>query len=155
MKGKMLPLEKFKTLIDIAPLVSIDFIIKNSENKILLGKRVNKPALGYYFTLGGRVLKNEKLADAKKRILKEETDLNINEFNLKFIGVFEHFYKDSFVDDNISTHYINLAYEIDVSYIQALPQKQHNDYIWLTVEEIMASDIVNKYVKKYFHNRES
>lgn len=154
MKGKMLPLEKFKTLIDIAPLVSIDFIIKNSENKILLGKRVNKPALGYYFTLGGRVLKNEKLADAKKRILKEETDLNINEFNLKFIGVFEHFYKDSFVDDNISTHYINLAYEIDVSYIQALPQKQHNDYIWLTVEEIMASDIVNKYVKEYFHSRE-
>jgi len=153
-KGKMLPLEKFKTLIDIAPLVSMDFIIKNSENKILLGKRVNKPAFGYYFTLGGRVLKNEKLADAKKRILKEETELNINDFNPKFIGVFEHFYKDSFVDDNISTHYINLAYEIDVSYIQALPQKQHNDYIWLTVEEIMASDIVNKYVKEYFHSRE-
>ncbi|MCK9162622.1 MAG: GDP-mannose mannosyl hydrolase [Arcobacteraceae bacterium] len=150
----MLPLEKFKTLIDIAPLVSMDFIIKNSENKILLGKRVNKPAFGYYFTLGGRVLKNEKLADAKKRILKEETELNINDFNPKFIGVFEHFYKDSFVDDNISTHYINLAYEIDVSYIQALPQKQHNDYIWLTVEEIMASDIVNKYVKEYFHSRE-
>ncbi|MGH2307812.1 hypothetical protein ACRCD8_08575 [Aliarcobacter sp. ERUVET-8] len=40
----MLELDKFKTLLDIAPLVSIDFIVRNNEDKILLGKRVNKPA---------------------------------------------------------------------------------------------------------------
>jgi colanic acid biosynthesis protein WcaH len=42
----------FKTIIENTPLVSVDLIIKN-ENKILLGKRVNKPAQGYWFTLGG------------------------------------------------------------------------------------------------------
>ena len=57
----MLELDKFKTLVDIAPLVSIDFIIKNQDNKILFGKRVNKPACDYFFTLGGRLFKNETI----------------------------------------------------------------------------------------------
>ena len=128
----MLELDKFKTLVDIAPLVSIDFIIKNQDNKILLGKRLNKPAKDYFFTLGGRVYKNETINEAKKRVLKDEIGLNIEDFNPKFIGVFEHFYNDSFVDDNISTHYVNLAYEIEVSYLQALPKAQHKEYIWLS-----------------------
>ena len=46
----------FKTIIDNTPLVSVDLIVK-CKGKILLGKRVNKPAQGYWFTLGGRVLK--------------------------------------------------------------------------------------------------
>ncbi|MCT7568971.1 GDP-mannose mannosyl hydrolase [Aliarcobacter butzleri] len=146
----MLELDKFKTLVDIAPLVSIDFIIKNQENKIVLGKRVNKPAEDYYFTFGGRVYKNEILNEAKKRILKDEIGLNIKDFNPKFIGVFEHFYNDSFVDDRISTHYINLAYEIKVSYIQDLPKKQHNEYVRLSLDELMSSNKVHKYVKDYF-----
>lgn len=66
----MLELDKFKTLVDIAPLVSIDFIIKNSEDKILLGKRVNKPACDYFFTLGGRIFKKETLNEAKKKSIK-------------------------------------------------------------------------------------
>lgn len=151
-KTKMLELDKFKTLVDIAPLISIDFIIKNKENKILLGKRVNKPAKGYYFTLGGRVFKNETLNEAKKRVLKDELGLNIQGYNPRFIGVFEHFYKDSFVDDNISTHYVNLAYEIEVSYIQDLPKVQHNIYVWLSKDEIMNSKEVHNYVKDYFKN---
>lgn len=146
----MLELDKFKTLVDIAPLVSIDFIVKNSEDKILLGKRVNKPAKDYYFTLGGRVYKNETLNEAKKRVLKDEIGLNIEDFNPKFIGVFEHFYNDSFVDDNISTHYVNLAYEINLSYIQDLPKKQHNDYIWLSLNEIINDLSIHEYVKNYF-----
>ncbi len=88
---KMLNIDKFKTLVDIAPLVSIDFIIKNSEDKILLGKRVNKPAWW----------KNE---DEISKILIQ--------------SLLECLNKDSFVDDNISTHYVNLAYEIN---IQDLP----------------------------------
>ena len=148
----MLELDKFKTLVDIAPLVSIDFIIKNQDNKILLGKRVNKPAYDYFFTLGGRLFKNETINEAKKRVLKDEIGLNIEDFNPKFIGVFEHFYNDSFVDDNISTHYVNLAYEIEVSYLQDLPKAQHKEYIWLSKDEIMNSKEVHNYVKDYFKN---
>ncbi|MFW3355558.1 hypothetical protein [Aliarcobacter butzleri] len=66
------------------------------------------------------------------------------------MGVFEHFYNDSFIDDNITTHYVNLAYEINVSHIQDLPKKQHNEYLWLSLDEIMNSSTVHKYVKDYF-----
>ncbi|MDX3959089.1 GDP-mannose mannosyl hydrolase [Aliarcobacter skirrowii] len=151
-KLKMLELDKFKTLVDIAPLISIDFIVRNNEDKILLGKRVNKPAKDYFFTLGGRIYKNETINEAKKRVLKDEIGLNIEDFNPKFIGVFEHFYNDSFVDENISTHYVNLAYEIKVSHIQELPKVQHNIYVWLSKDEIMNSNEVHNYVKDYFKN---
>lgn len=147
----MLNLETFKTIVENTPLISIDFIVKNSEYKILLGKRVNKPACDFLFTLGGRVYKNEKLEKAKKRILKDEVGLNLKDFNPIFLGIFEHFYDDSFVDDNISTHYVNLAYEINVSYIQDLPKNQHNEYIWLSLDELMNSSVVHKYVKDYFN----
>jgi len=146
----MLDLNTFKTVVDNTPLISIDFIVKNPDNKILLGKRVNKPAYGFLFTLGGRVYKNEKLLDAKQRIVKDEIGLDLNNLDPKFIGVFEHFYDDSFVDDNVSTHYVNLAYEINVSYIQDLPKNQHNDYVWLSLDELLNSNEVNKYVKDYF-----
>ena len=145
----ILDLNTFKIVVDNTPLISIDFIIKNSDSKILLGKRVNKPAKDYLFTLGGRVHKNEKLNDAKQRILKEEVGLDIKNYNPKFIGVFEHFYNDSFVDDDISTHYVNLAYEIQVSYIQDLPKAQHNSYNWLSLDELINSNEVHKYVKDY------
>ena len=37
--------EVFKTVVEHTPLVSVDLIVKN-RNKILLGKRINKPAQG-------------------------------------------------------------------------------------------------------------
>ena len=146
----MLCFEEFKTVVKNTPLVSIDFIIVNEENKILLGRRVNKPAMNFLFTLGGRVYKDEKLEDAKKRVLKDETNLNLEDFNPLFLGTFEHFYKESFVDENISTHYVNLAYEIKVSHMQDLPKKQHNNYVWLSLEELLNSNEVHNYVKDYF-----
>ena len=146
----MLNLETFKTVIKNTPLISIDFIVRNEDNKILLGKRVNKPAQDFLFTLGGRVYKDEKLEVAKRRILKDETGLNLEDYSPKFIGVFEHFYNDSFVDNNISTHYVNLAYEIELFHMQDLPKFQHSEYVWLTLDELLNSNEVHKYVKDYF-----
>ncbi len=61
----------FKTIIENTPLVSVDLIVKH-KGKVLLGKRVNKPAQGYWFTLGARVLKNERIQDAITRICNVE-----------------------------------------------------------------------------------
>ncbi|WP_305863616.1 GDP-mannose mannosyl hydrolase [Aliarcobacter butzleri] len=146
----MLTLETFKIIVENTPLISIDFIIRDIENRVLLGKRINKPASDFLFTLGGRIYKDEKIESAKKRILKNEIGLNLEDYNPKLLGVFEHFYNDSFIDDNITTHYVNLAYEINVSHIQDLPKKQHNEYLWLSLDEIMNSSAVHKYVKDYF-----
>ena len=137
----------FKTIIENTPLVSVDLIIK-CKNKILLGKRVNEPAKGYWFTLGGRVLKNECIQDAITRIGKLELGI-ILENDPTFIGIFEHMYDDSIFDAN-STHYLNLAYEIEISGLKDLPKDQHNDYRWFDLEELIQSKEVHPYVKDYF-----
>jgi colanic acid biosynthesis protein WcaH len=67
----------------------------------------------------------------------------------RFIGVFEHFYDDSVYQD-VSTHYVNLAYEIEIEETPNLPTKQHNEYQWLTIDELLESKQVHKYVKDYF-----
>ncbi len=137
----------FKTVIEHTPLVSVDLIVKHN-GKVLLGKRVNKPAQGYWFTLGGRVLKNEPIQSAILRIAKLELGI-IPQNNPKFIGVFEHLYDDSIFDD-VSTHYVNLGYEIEVSGLDDLPKDQHNEYRWFGLEELIHSDEVHTYVKDYF-----
>jgi colanic acid biosynthesis protein WcaH len=145
----MLDDQTFKTVINSTPLISIDLLVKK-DNKILLGKRMNKPAQGYFFSTGGRVYKNETIKSAMMRIAK--TELNI-ELKLipKFIGVFEHFYDDS-VYQNVSTHYVNLAYEIEIEEASNLPTEQHNEYQWLTIDELLKNNQVHKYVKNYFRS---
>jgi colanic acid biosynthesis protein WcaH len=69
----------------------------------------------------------------------------------RFIGVFEHFYDDSIYQD-VSTHYVNLAYEIELEETLNLPDEQHNEYKWLTIDELLKSKQVHKYVKDYFKN---
>ena len=63
----MLDNQIFKTVVDSAPLVSIDILLKK-DNKVLLGRRVNKPAQGYFFSIGGRIDKNETIENAMKII---------------------------------------------------------------------------------------
>ena len=139
----------FKTVVDSVPLVSIDILIKK-DNKILLGKRVNKPAQGYFFSIGGRINKNETIDNAMKRIALNELNIDLKS-TPEFIGVFEHFYDDSIYKD-VSTHYVNLAYEYEVEETPNLPTEQHSEYKWFTVDELLNSDQVHKYTKDYFRN---
>ena len=137
----------FKTVIENTPLVSVDLIVKD-RGRVLLGRRVNRPAQGKWFTPGGRVLKNEMISSAIARIAK--TELGAEPASApKFIGVFEHLYDDG-IFDHVSTHYLNLAYEAELSGLEGLPEEQHDDYRWFTLGELMASDAVHDYVKDYF-----
>ena len=67
----------------------------------------------------------------------------------RFVGVFEHFYDDSIYQD-VSTHYVNLAYEIKIEVTFNLPAEQHNEYQWFTIDELLESKQVHKYVRDYF-----
>ena len=139
----------FKTIIDSAPLISIDILLKK-DNKFLLGRRVNKPAQGYFFSTGGRINKNESIDNAMARVALNELNIELK-FMPKFIGVFEHFYDDSIYKD-VSTHYVNLAYEYEAEEALDLPTEQHNEYQWFSIDELLESKQVHKYVKGYFRS---
>lgn len=148
--NKSIPTEQFKIIVEYAPLISIDLITIH-QNKVLLGKRINKPAFDFYFTIGGIVRKNESFTDAQKRIAQDELGIELTQ-EPKFIGVFEHFYDDS-IFEGISTHYVNHGYLLQLDKeLTNLPQEQHSEYKWFTIEELMNSNEVHKYVKDYFKN---
>ena len=148
----MLDEQLYKIVVDSTPIVSIDILIKR-DNRILLGKRVNKPAKGYFFSIGGRVMKNETINQALKRIVNNELNIKLR-FIPKFISVFEHFY-DSSIFNNVSTHYVGLLYEYetnDIHDVKNLPTEQHNEYRWFAINEILEDNQVHKHVKDYFRN---
>jgi colanic acid biosynthesis protein WcaH len=139
----------FKTVVDSTPLVSIDILLKK-DNKVLLGRRVNKPAQGYFFSIGGRINKNETIDNAMARVALNELNIYLKS-TPEFIGVFEHFYDDSMYE-NVSTHYVNLAYEYEVEEIPNLPTEQHSEYQWFSIDALLESKQVHKYTKDYFRN---
>ena len=137
----MLDDQIFKTVVDSAPLISIDILIKKG-NKRLLGKRINRPAQGYFFSIGGRINKNESIDNAMARVALNELNIELKSAP-KFIGVFEHFYDDSMYE-NVSTHYVNIAYEYEMEETPDLPTEQHSEYQWFTIDELLESKQVNK-----------
>ena len=145
----MLDRQIFETVIHSTPLVSIDILLKCND-KVLLGKRINKPAQGWFFSIGGKINKNETIDSAMARIALDELNIDLTS-TPEFVGVFEHFYDDSMFED-VSTHYVNLAYEYEVEEIPDLPTEQHSEYRWFTIDELLESEQVHKYTKDYFRN---
>src|ERR1700752_4224955 len=82
----------FHTVVRLAPLVSIDLIIRNPRGEVLLGLRNNEPAKGFYFVPGGIVLKHERLREAFARILKREINYDATLEDARLLGAYEHFY---------------------------------------------------------------
>jgi colanic acid biosynthesis protein WcaH len=154
----LLDRETFKAIVDATPLVSIDLLVRNAQGQILVGKRVNRPAQGFWFVPGGRILKNERLAEAFSRLTEAELGLKLDIKNARYLGLYEHFYDDSiFTDDHtvvsfqvVSTHYVVNGFEVVLpeSHVN-LPCEQHNEYRWLSEEEFKTSDEVHVHSRWY------
>lgn len=144
----------FTTVINSTPLVSIDLIIINENNEALLGKRLNRPAKGFWFVPGGRILKNEALADAFKRLTLEELGTEYLIENASLLGPYDHFYTDCVFNEDISTHYVAIAYflRVNSSDLGTLPiAEQHSTYKWLPIEEVLIiNNQIHKHTQWYF-----
>ena len=139
-----------KQLIQNAPLISIDLIIRDNDGSILFGRRINEPAKGRWFVPGGRILKDERLGQAFERICRDEIGKRWRISDAQFIGVFEHFYANNVLGaEGISTHYIVLAYGIrSDSDIRPPKADQHTEYRWFKSRDD-DSDI-HEYAAAYF-----
>ena len=142
--------ELFSSIIENTPLISIDLIIKDNKGNVLLGKRVNKPALSSWFVPGGRIFKDESIDDAFRRTTKTEIGKTFEIKDATFKGVYQHFYDDNVFNDKFSTHYIVLGFELIIKEDLSLDTVQHEKYKWFTQNELLESEEVYKYVKDYF-----
>lgn len=144
--------EKFIKTIGATPLAAVDFIINNTSGEILLGKRLNRPAQGFWFVPGGRIRKNEKIAEAVNRISLTElgTEFSINE--MKLLGGYDHIYEDNyFAVPEVSTHYVVLAYMVELdSSVDIRPDDQHSEIRWWPIGDLLQSRYVHQNTKNYF-----
>lgn len=147
-----LPDADFAHVVRHAPLISIDLIIQDPEQRVLTGLRVNEPARNTYFVPGGVIRKNETIENAFVRIMQAELGFRRKVSEATFIGVFEHFYETNrFGDAGYGTHYVVLAYGL------ALPERpsiqldaQHRAIRWMTPAEIIAASDVHPNTQAYF-----
>jgi len=146
--NNFLPLDAFKQVVENSPLFAIDLFVLNEQNQILVGQRLNAPAKGYWFVPGGRVYKNESLENAFMRISQDELGMTLERNQACQLGLYDHFYENSFFSENISTHYINATHVIRLSQqISTLPKSQHNNYLWLAIDEVDKDKRVHQYSK--------
>ena len=149
---KPLTLENLSLVVRLTPLVSIDLVVRNDAQKVLLGLRTNEPAKGTYFVPGGRIWKDERLENAFGRILKTETGLTLPFSDARFLGVYEHLYETNrFGQPGYGTHYVVLAYETNVGSISQVDgDTQHSHYVWFDEGEILRAENVHENTKAYF-----
>lgn len=143
----------FSDIVKNTPLVSIDLVVKNADNLVLTGLRINNPAKAFWFMPGGRIFKNQSLDQAFRRITLDELGLELGRGDFGFLGIYEHFYDSNFTDNGeFGTHYVVLAHEICLGREIVLdpPKVQHKQYQWLAPEVLLSRDDVHPYSKAYF-----
>ncbi|AGH43142.1 GDP-mannose mannosyl hydrolase [Paraglaciecola psychrophila] len=144
--------ELFSKVIESTPLVSIDLVVKNNLGQTLLGQRLNKPAKGFWFVPGGRILKNESLATAFKRLTLEELGEEFNIVQGRLLGPYDHFYDDNVFGDDFSTHYVAIAYVLLIDHeLNHLPVDiQHGTYQWFDIASLSNNDEVHINTQNYY-----
>lgn len=150
---KRVPRKAFRTLVLWAPIVSIDLILTNAAGEVLLGYRSNRPARHRWFVPGGRIFKNERIADALARIARRETGLTVDPASARFDGVYQHFYRDSVFGPSrrLPTHYVVLAYRIalkDTASVRG--DSQHRELVWFKPRDLLRRVSVHENTKAYF-----
>ena len=148
----MLEKRDFLRVVELTPLVAIDLVICSPQRQILMGKRVNRPAQNFWFVPGGRIMKEERLEHAFRRISSVELGVACNIEDARLLNGFTHLYDDNFAGvPDISTHYVVLAYRLDLELdLTRLPAQQHQGYRWIDEDEGKATGDIHANSQAYF-----
>ena len=125
MDDHWIPADEWRTIVANVPIVSVDLVIRY-DGGVLLGRRTNEPAKGYWFVPGGRVLKGESRREAVHRIASAELGVAVE--IIESLGAFEHYYDTADVSGVDSKQYLANGYVVDV--IDGAPEAddQHDEF---------------------------
>lgn len=131
----LLPIEKYRETMEIAPVCTVDVLFFNTDKtKTLLFKRENEPLKGTYFSIGGRLIKNETLEKCAVRQALREVNVEIRKEELLFGGVQEEMHPNS-VFEGVSYHAIDVFYGYILTNEKIELDSQHSDYRWFSVSD--------------------
>ena len=89
----MIPVEHYKEIVGLLPILCVDVIVENPVGEYLLIKRTGEPLKGQWWVIGGRVQKGETMEQAAVRKVKEEAALSVGA--LRPVGYYEEVYQDA------------------------------------------------------------
>ncbi len=114
----MIPLEQYKQILDVLPILCVDVIITNPCGEYLLVKRKAEPLKDQWWVIGGRVLKGETMEEAVVRKVKTEVGLTLR--NLRAIGFYEEVFPDAPFDLQTGLHTVSVVFAGEVDERQVI-----------------------------------
>jgi len=118
------------------PEPAVGALIFNPEGKILLIK--SHKWRDKYVIPGGHIEVGEKIEDALKREIKEETGLDI--YGIAFIGFQEFIHDDAFWKPERHFIFLDYACKTDSSEVK-LDSKEAQEYLWIKLEDALRIDV--------------
>ena len=148
---RVLNSDEMMAVIELTPLVSIDLVIVNAQNEVLLGMRVNEPARSFWFVPGGRICKNETLSVAFQRISKTELGFPLKISQGRLMGAYDHIYESNrFGKSGLTTHYVALGYLVRIDRdLKPVQDQQHDSFEWRKMDDVVKDDRVHANTRIY------
>ena len=103
-------------------------------DRILLIRRGQEPLKGWWSLPGGILETGERLEDAIRREVREETGLELD--SVRFFEIFERIIRDE--NDRPEYHYVLIDYLCQSSSGEARPQSDAAEVAWISRDEIPA-----------------
>lgn len=102
------------------------------DGRLLLARQRTK---SWSFLPGGHVEPGERIEVALAREIAEELGTEATITGL--IGVVEHGY----VEDGITHHELNLAFDVDIAETEPVSQEDHLEFHWLPLDHLADTDV--------------
>lgn len=132
-----IPDELYQEVVRFLPLCTVDLVVFNPAlTQVLLFLRQNRPLQGEWFSLGGRLLKNETIQECALRQARAEAGLELSPERLVRGPVFDEFFPDSRYGPEFPSHTVNvcLGYVLEQEQIVRL-DGQHSSFGWHAIDE--------------------
>jgi nucleoside triphosphatase len=130
------------------PEPTVGALIFNQEDKILLIK--SHKWRGKYTIPGGHIELGERMEDALKREIKEETGLEI--YDVEFIRFDEFIFDEAFWEKK---HFIFFDFACKTNSTEVKLNSEAQEYVWVSLEEALefpvepyAKRTIEEYIKK-------
>lgn len=133
-----LPDTLMATIMQHSPIPCVDIVLLNEAGThTLLCKRTNEPAKGAYFTIGGRLWKNETFVTCALRKAQEELGITLVPEKLRGPFVTEDIHPNS-VFPGVSYHAVPVFFFYTLNDFESkriILDAQHTALTWFTVDD--------------------
>lgn len=128
------------------PVPTVDVILLDEDDNILLGRRNRQPYLGKLNLPGGFIDPGESAEEAIARELHEELDLNAEDFGtLTYAGS----RTDSYPTEGADRQLLVMVMIGRLDHQEFEPNKEVSEYVWQKISELSADDFTSE--REYNH----